>query len=143
MMFIKQLSVYLENHKGRLAEFATVLAHNHIDLLAASVADTSNFGMLRAIAADCEKACAVLRDSGYTVNLTEVLAVGVPDAPGGLARVLQLLHDADISIEYLYSLVRRVGEQAIIICRVDQPARAEQILAQNGVKMLSQEEISA
>lgn len=140
-MFIKQVSVYLENQQGRLAKFAAVLAEHGIDLLAVSVADTTNFGILRAIVADYEAAGTMLRDNGFTVNLTDVFALAVSDAPGGLARVLQLLADESIAVEYLYSLVRRVGESAVIICRVDAPERAEALLSETGIKMLSQKEL--
>ena len=142
-MFVKQISVFLENRQGRLSEFSSVLAQNNIDLLAISVADTTNFGMLRAIVGDYENAAEVLRKNDYTANITDVLAVGVPDAPGGLARVLQLLQESDIVIEYLYSLVRRIGDKAVVICRVDRPEDAAALLEQNDITMMSQADISA
>lgn len=80
-MFVKQVSVFIENRQGRLDEFTTLLGQNEIDLIALSVADTTNFGMVRAIVSDYDKATTVLRDNGYTVNLTDVLAVAVPDSP--------------------------------------------------------------
>ena len=122
-MFIKQISVFIENRHGRLTEFTKLLGKNDIDLIALSIADTTNFGILRAIVSDNDKALKISRDAGFTANLTEVLAVAVPDVPGGLDGVLQLLSDNDIFIEYLYSFVRRVGNDAIIIFRVDQPER--------------------
>ena len=140
-MFIKQISVFIENRHGRLEEFTTLLGENGIDLIALSIADTTNFGILRAIVADNERALGLVRDHGYTANLTEVLAVAVPDSPGGLAGVLTMLRDGSISIEYLYSFVRRVGKDAIIIFRVDQPDKAAALLQEKGVRLLSQEEI--
>ncbi len=140
-MFIKQISVFIENRHGRLEEFTTLLGENGIDLIALSIADTTNFGILRAIVADNERALGLVRDHGYTANLTEVLAVAVPDSPGGLAGVLTMLRDGSISIEYLYSFVRRVGKDAIIIFRVDQPEKAAALLQEKGVRLLSQEEI--
>ena len=140
-MFIKQISVFIENRHGRLEEFTTLLGENGIDLIALSIADTTNFGILRAIVADNEKALRLVRDHGYTANLTEVLAVAVPDSPGGLAGVLTMLRDGSISIESLYSFVRRVGKDAIIIFRVDQPEKAAALLQEKGVRLLSQEEI--
>lgn len=140
-MFIKQISVFIENRHGRLEEFTTLLGENGIDLIALSIADTTNFGILRAIVADNERALRLVRDHGYTANLTEVLAVAVPDSPGGLAGVLTMLRDGSISIEYLYSFVRRVGKDAIIIFRVDQPEKAAALLQEKGVRLLSQEEI--
>ncbi len=141
-MFIKQISVFLENRQGRLEEFTTLLGENKIDLIALSIADTTNFGILRAIVDDNEKASRVLQQNGYTANLTDVLAVAVPDSPGGLAGVLRQLADGGISIEYLYSFVRRIDHDAIIIFRVDKPEEAAQLLTQKGVRLLEQSEVA-
>ena len=141
-MFIKQISVFIENTHGTLTDFTTLLGQNNIDLIALSIGDTTNFGILRAIVSDNEKALAVVRGKNYTANLTEVLAVAVPDVPGGLASVLALLRDNDISIEYLYSFVRRVGNDAIIIFRVDQPDKAAKLLAGSNIRLLGQSEIA-
>ena len=141
-MFIQQISVCIENRHGSLTDFTQLLGENGVDLIALSIADTTNFGILRAIVSDNEKTLKVVRDKGYTANLTEVLAVAVPDVPGGLAGVLQLLRDNDISVEYLYSFVRRVGNDAIIIFRVDQPERAGNLLRDKGVRLLEQDEIA-
>ncbi len=141
-MFIKLISVFIENRHGRLTEFTKLLGKNDIDLIALSIADTTNFGILRAIVSDNDKALKISRDAGFTANLTEVLAVAVPDVPGGLDGVLQLLSDNDIFIEYLYSFVRRVGNDAIIIFRVDQPERCAQLLKDNGIRILEQNEIA-
>ena len=141
-MFIQQIYVFIENRHGSLTDFTQLLGENGVDLIALSIADTTNFGILRAIVSDNEKTLKVVRDKGYTANLTEVLAVAVPDVPGGLAGVLQLLRDNDISVEYLYSFVRRVGNDAIIIFRVDQPERAGNLLRDKGVRLLEQDEIA-
>lgn len=142
-MFIKQVSVFIENRQGRLEELIRLLGDNGIDMMALSIADTTNFGMLRAIVNDNDKTLALLRAQGYTANLTDVLAVAVPDSPGGLAHVLALLRQADISIEYLYSFVRRIDHQAVIIFRVDQPEEAAKMLQQKKVRLLTQQEIGA
>ena len=97
-MFVKQISVFIENRKGRLADFTKVLGDAGVDLVALSVADTTDFGILRAIVTDTEKGVKVLRDAGYTVNITDVLAVAVPDVPGGLAKVVGVLSEKNISI---------------------------------------------
>ena len=141
-MFIKQISVFIENRHGRLTEFTKLLGKNDIDLIALSIADTTNFGILRAIVSDNDKALKISRDAGFTANLTEVLAVAVHDVAGRLDGVLQLLSDNDIFIEYLYSFVRRVGNDAIIIFRVDQPERCAQLLKDNGIRILEQNEIA-
>ncbi|MBE5760616.1 MAG: ACT domain-containing protein [Clostridiales bacterium] len=140
-MFVKQISVFIENRKGRLADFTKVLGDAGVDLVALSVADTTDFGILRAIVTDTEKGVKVLRDAGYTVNITDVLAVAVPDVPGGLAKVVGVLSEKNISIEYLYSFVRNVNGCAIIIFRVDQPVQTADMLRENGITILNQEEI--
>ena len=140
---VKQISVFLENSKGRLADMTATLGNAGIDLLALSIADTTNFGILRAIVNDTDKAMNVLKSEGYTANTTEVLAVNVPDSPGGLARVLALLNDADVNVEYLYSFVRKAGENALILFKVNQVAVAAKVLADAGMTMLDQDEIVA
>lgn len=140
-MFVKQITVFIENRPGRLCDFTALLAQNNVDLVAISVADTTNFGILRAIVNNHEKAAQVLRQGGYTAKVTDVLAVAVPDEPGGLAKVLGLLCDVDISIEYMYSLVRRVGHQAVIIFKVDKPEVAAKIFTNNNITLITQAEI--
>ena len=100
---IKQISVFVENKKGRLAKITEVLGNAGIDLIALSIADTTNFGIMRCIVNDPDKAVTVLKNSGFTASATEVIVVEVPDKTGGLASVLKILDEADISIEYLYS----------------------------------------
>lgn len=141
-MFIKQVSVFIENRQGRMAEFASLLAENSIDLIALSIADTTNFGILRVIVSDYQKTADILRENGYTANITDVLAVAVSDQPGGLAKALRLMHENNIFIEYLYSLVRRVNKNAIIIFRVNQPDVAVKLFNENGIRLVSQAEIN-
>jgi len=138
---VKQLSVFLENSKGRLAKMTSVLKESGVDLLALSIADTTNFGILRAIVSDNDKAVTALREAGYTVNLNDVLAVVVDDRPGGLADILNLLYENNISVEYLYSFVRTHRENALILFKVDDNESAAAILSANGVALLSKEQI--
>ena len=140
---VKQLSVFLENSKGRLASMTRALGDAGIDLLALSIADTTSFGILRAIVDDTDKAVAVLKEAGYTVNTTEVLAVLVPDSPGGLASVLGLLNDAHVNVEYLYSFVRKSQGNALILFKVDRVSEAARALNEAGIRMLDQPEIIA
>ncbi len=140
---VKQLSVFLENSKGRLASMTRALGDAGIDLLALSIADTTSFGILRAIVDDTDKAMAVLKEAGYTVNTTEVLAVLVPDSPGGLASVLGLLNDAHVNVEYLYSFVRKAQGNALILFKVDRVSEAARALNEAGIRMLDQPEIIA
>jgi hypothetical protein len=141
-MYAKQISVFIENRHGKLAEFTNLLADAGIDLIALSIADTTNFGILRAIVSETDRAYDVIKEAGYAASLTDVLAVGVPDQPGGLSAVLVALEKADISVEYLYSFVRNVQENAVIIFRVSEPEKAKQVLGDMGVRLLSQDEIA-
>lgn len=135
-MVAKQVSVMTEYHKGRLVDLTELLSANNIDLLALSLADSKNFNMVRAITNDYEKTLCILKENGYSAKITDVLAVAVPDTPGGLAGVLRLLRDNDIHMKYLYSLVRRVGDKAVLILRVDDQEKAVQLFAQNNITLL-------
>lgn len=138
---VKQISVFIENKKGRLAELTGQLRENGIDLKALSIADTTNFGILRCIVDDPEHAIKVIRDAGFTANITEVLAVEVPDVPGGLSTILDYLAQADISVEYLYSFVRTHGQSALILFRVEEPEKAGELLLSKNVSILSAEQV--
>ena len=140
-MYVKQISVFIENTPGRLAQFTRLLGDHHIDLVSLSVADTTHFGILRGIVADYETAMKLISENGYTVKLTDVLAVSIADQPGGLAEVLEMLAKNDVGVEYLYSFVRNAGDHALIIFRVDKLPEAEKILTDAGVKLLTQEEV--
>ncbi len=140
-MYVKQISVFIENTPGRLADFTRLLGEHQIDLVSLSIADTTNFGILRGIVADYERAEKLISEAGYTVRLTDVLAASVPDVPGGLAKVLQMLSENGISIEYLYSFVRNAGKNALIIFRVEEIEKAAKVLTDHGVRLLSQDEV--
>jgi hypothetical protein len=137
----RQISVFLENKRGKLAEVTGVLADNNIDMWAISIADTTNFGILRIIVDDPDKAVDVIRNAGYTVSTTEVLAVEVPDQPGGLHQVLDILRKEGISIEYLYSFVRRPAEKALILFKVDCLNDAVDILKRTGISVLTNDQV--
>ncbi len=139
LMFVKQISVFVENKKGRLYKMTKVLGDNGIDLIALSIADTTNFGILRCIVSDPQKAIAVLKENGFTASATEVLAVEVPDVPGGLASVLEILKDNEITVEYLYSFVRTHDDKALVLFRVEEAEKTVQVLKQNGVQVLPEE----
>ena len=101
-MFVKQISVFIENTKGSLSRLTRLLSKGGVDLIALSIADTENYGIMRCIVSDTDKGVQIMREAGYVARLTDVLAVSVPDQPGGLANVLTLLNAADVSVEYLY-----------------------------------------
>ncbi len=138
---VNQLSIFLENTTGRLSEMTHALSDNNIDLLALSIADTTNFGILRTIVSDEEKAVECLKKAGYTVNLSPVIVVAVDDHPGGLTKVLDILHDESIGIEYLYSFVNRPKESALIVFKVDDVPDAIKTLEGHGVPMLSKADL--
>lgn len=135
-MLMKQISVFLENKKGSLATLTKVLGDHDIDISALSIADTANFGILRIIVNKPDEAVKVIREAGFTVNTAEVMAVKVPDRPGGLARVLAILEKGDISIEYLYSFVRRPDESALILFRVEDLNKAMNVLQDSGIEVI-------
>lgn len=140
-MKVEQISVFLENKSGRLAEVAGALAGAGINIRALSLADTSDFGILRLIVNDTEKAKQVLKDNGFTVGKTEVLAVEVADRPGGIATILNVMRDNGINVEYMYAFVQGRGGQAVIIFRFDELEKAIDTLQKAGIRILKGEEV--
>lgn len=131
-MKAEQISVFLENRAGRLAEVTRTLAQAGINIRALSLADTSDFGILRVIVCDHEKAKMVLKEKGFTLGRTNVVAVEVPDQPGGLDSVLQLVSENAINVEYMYALAQRVNEHAVMIFRFDKVDQAVDLLQSKG-----------
>lgn len=142
-MKVEQISIFLENKSGRLAEVAGVLAGAGVNIRALSLADTTDFGILRLIVNDTEKAKQVLKENGFTVGKTEVLAVEVPDRPGGLATILNAMRDAGINVEYMYAFVQKSGGNAIIIFRFDELEKAISALQKAGIRILKGEDVYA
>ena len=142
-MKVEQISIFLENKSGRLAEVASVLAGAGINIRALSLADTTDFGILRLIVNDTEKAKQVLKDNGFTVGKTEVIAVEVPDRPGGLAHILKVMTEEGVNVEYMYAFVQRSGGNAIIIFRFDELEKAIHALQKAGVVILKGEDVYA
>ena len=140
-MLVEQIAVFLENKSGRLAEITAILAENAINIRALSVADTADFGILRLIVDKVEMAKAVLRENGFTVGKTEVLAVEVEDKTGGLAKVLKCIKDAGINVEYMYAFVNKTGENAVLIFRFEKMEEAMTTLLKDGFTILSREQI--
>ena len=140
-MFVKQISVFIENTTGSLARLTRLLSKGGVDLIALSIADTEQYGIMRCIVSDTEKAVQIMREAGYVARLTDVVAVSVPDQPGGLAHVLTLLNAADVSVEYLYSFVRNSGSHALVIFRLSDNNRGVRVLQEGDITLLTQEEV--
>lgn len=140
-MLVEQIAVFLENKSGRLAEITAILAENEINIRALSVADTADFGILRLIVDKVEKAKTVLRENGFTVGKTQVLAVEIEDKTGGLAKVLKCIKNAGINVEYMYAFVNKTGENAVLIFRFEKMQEAIDTLQRDGFTLLTSEQI--
>ncbi len=141
-MQLKQLSVFLENRTGRLAEVTRTLGDAGVNIRALSVADTSDFGILRLLVDKPKEAVEALNGVGLTVRLTEVVAVEIVDRPGGLATVLSLLQGSSINVEYMYAFMERHRENAILVFRFENPQKAITILQEANIKVFASEELA-
>lgn len=145
-MFIKQISVFLENNPGTLRELTELLGKGGIDLLALSIADTQNFGIVRLIlhSDDIDKAMKLLKDGGYIAKMNHVICAAVPDRPLGLCELLAVIEQAGLSVEYMYSFTRTVtAGSAYLILRLNDGQKAAQVFEMKNVAMLSQEQVDA
>ena len=136
-MKVEQISIFIENKSGRLAEVARVLGEKGVNIRALSLADTSDFGILRLLVDNTDVAQSTLKEGGFTVNKTEVVAVEVPDQPGGLCNILQVLDDSEINVEYMYAFVERNAGNAVIIFRFDETDNDIKTLQDKGISILS------
>ncbi len=133
-MTIKQISVFLENTSGRLAEVTNILGVNGVNLRAITIADTADFGILRLIVDDVHKALATLEEAGFTAKVTEVIGVEVEDKPGGLAHVMEIFEKNKVNIEYLYATLEKKQDKAVVIFRVEDIQLGLKILEENDLK---------
>ena len=141
-MTVNQISVFLENKPGTLTAMTGLLAENHIDMRALSLAETNDFGIVRLIVDDVYKATTVLKDGGFIHQLTPVLAVMIPDEPGGLHKVLEVLTQAQVNVEYMYACLGGGDvDHAYMIFRVQDPKAAGAALAAKGIRLVNQESI--
>jgi hypothetical protein len=140
-MKVEQISIFIENKSGRLAKISRILSESGINIRALSLADTSDFGILRLIVNDVEKAKSVLKECGFTVNKTEVVAVEVPDQPGGLSHILDVLDAEQINVEYMYAFGERSGGNAVIVFRFDDTDKAIRALTGSDVHILQGEQL--
>ena len=137
-MNIKQLSIFVENKQGRLAEITEIITKANANIRALSIADTTDFGILRIIVDKPDEAAACLKEAGVTVSVTNVIAIGIDDNPGAFSRPMRLLSDAGVDVEYMYAFITRKSEKAYVILRVADNDDATKVLIGNGVELLDE-----
>ncbi len=142
-MKVKQLKILLENKSGRLADISHTLAENAINIRALSLADTADFGILRLVVNDTTKAQQVLTENGFTVTLTEVLAVEVPDKPGALDCILQMAAKGGLNVQYMYAFSKKSGKSGMLLFRFDDQDAAVAVFQKAGCRLLSDDEVHA
>jgi hypothetical protein len=140
-MFIKQVSVFVENETGKLAEITRVLADANIDLKASCIAESVDFGILRCIVEDPEATVALLKGKGYAANVTDVVAVELEDRPGGFADVMEVLAKEGIGVGYVYSTIHSKKGSAMIVLKVAEPGKVIDILMENDIKLYKASEL--
>lgn len=140
-MKIHQLSLFLENQPGQIVEPCRILARAGIDIRTLTLADTQRFGILRLVLSDWQAGAKALREAGYVTNVTEVVAVEVPDRPGGLAGLLELLDGSGLNIEYMYAFTFGRGDKAVMIFRFNDPDRAIELLQKRGINVVENVEV--
>lgn len=138
---IKQISIFMENKPGRMARVAKTLSDADVNIRALTIAEAGDFGVIRMVVDDTEKGYRMLRDAGFTVSETDVLAVEIKDIPGGLYEIVDTLGENNINMDYAYAFVTAKAERAMLILRVDDLKRATQVLNEAGVRMATREEI--
>lgn len=140
-MNVTQISVFLENRAGQLSNITKVLSDNGVDLRAINIAETADYGVLRLIPADAQKASAVLLENGFIMAMTPVIAVAVPDRPGGLNCLLEALAEENIGIEYMYSVFSSNSGEALMVLQVGEAEKVAEILSKHEFKTVSIDEI--
>ena len=140
-MHARQVSVFIENKKGHLAALTNAIKNEDIDIRAISVFDTNEFGILRLVVDDPEKALAAIRKAGYAAKISDVLAAEIADRPGALNEIFTLFDEADINIEYIYSFIMKEDVRPLIILKVDRLDEASKLLSDHGIRIVGAEEI--
>jgi hypothetical protein len=133
--------VFLENRKGRLYEVCSLLGDNGVNIRALTIAETESFGVLRIVVDKCDAAIKLLRDNNFVANFTDVVAVEVPDRPGGLAAVLKIFADNDVNVEYMYGFVEKHSDKALLVFRFEDAEAAQQVLARHSISIVTSKEI--
>ncbi len=140
-MKIVQISVFLENKKGRLYEVCSILGKNNINIRALNIAESPDYGILRLVVDTPEEAVNVLKKNSLTATMTDIIAVEVPDIPGGLAGVLKIINDTGLNIEYMYAFFEKKTDKALIVFRFEDIDKAIKILKEKGLTMAKKESI--
>lgn len=138
---VKQISLFLENKKGRLAHVCRVLGKADINIRGLSIADTTDFGVLRLIVNDPQRAYDILKENGFAVSITNVLAIEVADIPGGLSCALDKLEVAGVNVEYMYAFVGTTSQDALVIIRVENPESAIEYVKKAGIKVVQEDKV--
>jgi len=141
-MYVKQISVFLENRKGRLYDVCSLLGQNNVNIRALNVAETESFGILRIVVNKPDVAMEALKDAGIVARLTDVIAIEVEDKPGGLANILKVLADEDINIEYMYGFVEKSSDKALMVFRFDDADKASAILKKHNIQIVTEKGVS-
>jgi hypothetical protein len=140
-MKITQISIFLENRKGRLYEVCSLLGQNSVNIRALTIAETESFGVLRIVVDKSDLAIKLLRDNHFVANFTDVVAIEVPDKPGGLASILKIFADNDVNIEYMYGFVEKFSDKALLVMRFEDTDFAQQILAKHNIHVVAEKDI--
>lgn len=140
-MKITQISVFLENRKGRLYDVCSLLGENGINMRAITIAETETFGVLRVVVDKPQEAVALLKKNDFTANITDVVAVEIEDKPGGLANVLKILSEGNVNVEYMYGFIEKFSDNALLVFRFEDTALAHEVLLKNNVKIVTEEDI--
>jgi hypothetical protein len=140
-MKITQISVFLENRKGRLYDVCSLLGSRDVNIRALTIAETESFGVLRIVVDKSDFAIQLLRENQFVANFTDVVAIEVPDKPGGLASILKVLAENDVNIEYMYGFVEKFSDKALLVMRFEDTEFAQQILAKNNIRAVAEKDI--
>jgi hypothetical protein len=140
-MKLTQISVFLENRKGRLYDVCSLLGKNKINIRALTIAETEKFGVLRIVVDKPDKAIQVLKKNNFVANLTDIVAVEVEDRPGGLAAILKVLSLNKINLEYMYGFVEKSSDKALLVFRFDDPDKAIAVFKKNKIKVIGRKDI--
>jgi hypothetical protein len=140
-MKITQISIFLENRKGRLYEVCSLLGTHGVNIRALTIAETESFGVLRIVVDKSDVAIKLLRENQFVANFTDVVALEVPDQPGGLASILKILAENEVNIEYMYGFVEKFSDKALLVMRFEDTDFAQQILAKHNIRIVAEKDI--